>query len=167
MHNTPKTVLAACALALLAGCSTVGHQYPFPKDSEPSAELQVQSKAVYLLTLNEKGCYTGKTYVDGSPGAMPVKVVPDKPLVISYEENVCMVPATFTPEKDGHYRLVAVEGHTPSDPGVPFLQSMMHIHDRQCIVSVVEIDAEGLPLRPVKVKELRPQQAGITCIRFR
>ena len=109
-------------------------------------------------TLNEKGCYAGKTYVDGSPGSIPVKVVPDQPLVISYEENVCMTPATFTPQKDGRYRLIATEGHKPSDPDVPFLQSMMHIHDRQCLASVAEVDADGEPVKPIKVKRFDPDR---------
>lgn len=162
-----RTILVLCASSVLAACTTVGKSYPFPHDSEPSSELQIQGKAVYLLTLNDKGCYAGKTYVDGGPGAMPVRVVPDKPLVISYEENACMLPATFTPQKDARYRLIAVEGHKPSDPGVPFLQSMMHIHDRQCVVSVVEMDADGQSVKPVKLKGLRPQQTGFTCIKFR
>lgn len=106
----------ACAFALLAGCTTIGHPYPFPVGSEPSAELRIQGVGVHLLTLNEKGCYTGKTSVDGGPGAMPLKVVPGSPLVISYEENACMMPASFTPEKDAHYLLIAAEGAKPSDP---------------------------------------------------
>ncbi|MEX3842336.1 hypothetical protein [Paraburkholderia sp. BR10882] len=167
MKSIQKKFATFLTLAYLAGCTTVGHPYPFPKDSEPSAELQIQGKAVYLLTLNEKGCYTGKTYLDGSPGAMPVKVVPDRPLVISYEENVCMLPASFTPQKDGRYRLVAWEGHKPADADMSFFQSMMHVHDRQCVVDVVEVDSEGAPVNAVKVTALRPRQTAFTCIKFR
>ncbi|WP_069262058.1 hypothetical protein [Paraburkholderia nodosa] len=167
MKSIKNNLSLFLTLAFLTGCTTVGHPYPFPNDSEPSAALQIEGKAVYLLTLNEKGCYTGKTYVDGSPGAMPVKVVPDKPLVISYEENVCMLPASFTPQKDGRYRLVAWEGHKPSDPDMSFFQSMMRVHDRQCIVGVMEISPAGEPVKAVKVTELRPRQTALTCIKFR
>lgn len=164
---TKTRLITACMLVMLAGCTTVGHPYPFPKDSEPSAELQIQGKAVYLLTVNEKGCYAGKTYIDGSPGAAPVKIVPDKPLTISYEEKVCMLPASFTPQKGGRYRLVAWEGHKPIDPSMQFFQSMMHVHDRKCVVGVAEVSPEGEPVKPVKVMELHPKQTGFTCIKFR
>jgi hypothetical protein len=162
-----SSITIACTFALLAGCTTIGHPYPFPKDSEPAAELQIQGTGVYLLTLNEKGCYTGKTSVDGRPGAMPVKVVPDSPLVISYEENVCMMPAIFTPQKDAHYLLVAAEGARPSDPNTSFLASLTHAPQRQCAVGVFELDSEGHPAKPVKVTAVRPRQTGLTCIKFR
>lgn len=120
-----------------------------------------------LLTLNEKGCYTGKTSVDGSPGAVPVKVVPGSPLVISYEQNACMMPATFTPQKDAHYLLIAEEGAKPSDPSSSFVGLLMHAPQRQCAVGVFELDGEGQPLKPVKVTAVRPRQTGLTCIKFR
>ncbi|MBU7437365.1 hypothetical protein [Paraburkholderia fungorum] len=160
-------ITIACALALLAGCTSVGHPYPFPKDSEPAADLRIQGAGVYLLTLNEKGCYTGKTSVDGSPGAVPVKVVPGSPLVISYEQNACMMPATFTPQKDAHYLLIAEEGAKPSDPSSSFVGLLMHAPQRQCAVGVFELDGEGQPLKPVKVTAVRPRQTGLTCIKFR
>ena len=78
-----------------------------------------------------------------------------------------MMPASFTPQKDARYRLIARDGHKPADPDVPFFQSMMHIHDRECVVSVVEVDGDGQPVRPVKIKGLRPQQTALTCIKFR
>ncbi|WP_449180639.1 hypothetical protein [Trinickia sp. YCB016] len=162
-----STLAITFTLALAAGCTTVGHPYPFPQDGEPSAELQIQGRSVYLLTFNQKGCYTGKTHVDGGPGAMPVKVVPDKPLVISYEENVCMMPSTFTPQKDGHYRLIALEGPKAPDKDLNFFQLIGRQEERQCVVAVTELDSEGQPAQPVKVKVVRAHQVSFACIKFR
>lgn len=165
--KSTKTLAFALLPVFIAACTTVGKPYPFPHDGEPSAELEVRGNDVYLLTLNHKGCYTGKTHVEGGPGAQPVRVVPDVPLVISYEENVCMMPATFTPKKDTRYRLIAAEGPRLPAADESFFQTLWHVHERQCRVGVAEVDTDGKPLKPVKVTELRPRQTGVACIRFR
>jgi hypothetical protein len=165
---TQSKLLALALLpALIAGCTTVGKPYPFPRDGEPSAQVEVRGNDVYLLTLNEKGCYTGKTHVESGPGKPPIKVVPGVPLYLSYEENVCLMPVRFTPQKDVKYRVIAAEGPQPLDADASFLQTLWHVHDRQCVVGAMEVDADGKPVKPIKVTELRPHQAGLACIRFR
>lgn len=164
----PSKLLAFTLLsALIAGCTTVGKPYPFPHDGEPSAEVEIRGNGVYLLTLNEKGCYTGKTRIDHGPATPPIKVVPDVPLYLSYEENVCMMPVRFTPQKDAKYRLIAAEGPSVTDADASFFETLRHVHERQCVVGVMEVDTDDKPLKPVKVTELRPRQAGLTCIKFR
>lgn len=143
-------ITIACVFSLLAGCTTIGHPYPFPKDSEPAADLRIQGTGVYLLTLNEKGCYTGKTSVDGSPGAVPVKVVPGSPLVISYEQNVCMMPATFTPQKDAHYLLIAEEGAKPSDPTSSFVGLLVHTPSGNAPLASSNLITKGNRLSPLR-----------------
>lgn len=162
-----KSLSFASVLVSVAACTSVGKPYPFPQNDAPSAELQVQGSSIYLLATNEKDCYVGKTHVDGKPGAMPVRVAPDKPLIVSYEENVCMLTATFTPRSGAHYRLIAGEGPKPSDPNASFFQSLGDANLRQCVVGVVEIDGDGQPIGPVKLKALKPRQTGLTCIKFR
>jgi len=163
----PKFLAFALLPALIAGCTTVGKPYPFPHDGEPSAQVEIRGTGVYLLTLNEKGCYTGKTRVDHGPGAPPIDVVPDAPLYLSYEENVCMMPVRFTPQKGMKYRLIAAEGPKLPDADASFFEILREVHQRQCVVGVMEVDADDKPVKPVKVTALRPHQAGITCIRFR
>lgn len=162
-----KSLAFALLPALIAGCTTVGKPYPFPHDGEPSAEVEIRGNAVYVLTLNKKGCYTGKTRVDHGRGAPPIKVVPDVPLYLSYEENVCMMPVRFTPQKGAKYRLMAAEGPKLPDADESFFQTLRQVHERQCVVGVMKVDADDKPLEPIKVTALRPHQAGITCIRFR
>ncbi|WP_144157889.1 hypothetical protein [Paraburkholderia sp. BCC1885] len=95
-----------------------------------------------------------------------MKIVPAKPLVISYEKNACLLTAAFSPKKDAHYWLIATEGRKPLDPDASFLSSLMHVRDRECDVGVAELDNEGHPLTPVRLTQLKPRQTGLTCIRF-
>ncbi|WP_321784005.1 hypothetical protein [Paraburkholderia sp. J94] len=162
-----STIIIACLGALLAGCTTLGKPYPFPKDSEPSADLRVSGAGVYLLSFNEKDCYAGKTLVDGNPDAAPVKVVPDKPLVISYEGDGCMMQAKFTPRQGTHYLMVAQEGRAPSDPNRSWLSALGHVNDYQCIMAAIEVDNDGHPATPVKLRKVSPRQKGLTCIKLR
>ena len=77
-----------------------------------------------------------------------------------------MLTVTFIPRSGAHYRLIAGEGPKPSDPDASFFRSLGDAYKRQCVVSVTEIDADGLPVSPVKMKALKPRQAGLTCIKL-
>ena len=94
---------------------------------------------VYLLTLNEKGCYTGKTFVDGKPDATPVKVVPGKLLVLSYEASSCLLPFGFTPQQDGRY-VVTVSNQASAPPAQTFLQALATagLNYRTCTARVTD-----------------------------
>ena len=121
---------------------------------------------MYLLTVNDKGCYRGKTLVDGRDGAAPVKVKPDTRLFLSYE-GTCLMTLGFTPQADGRYRIMTAERRKPSDPDEPFWKAIGALRMQQCMVAVRDISAgEDAPV-PVKPKELSPKQSGITCIKFR
>jgi hypothetical protein len=160
-------ILIACMGVLLAGCTSLGKPYPFPKDSEPSADVRIKGNGIYLISFNDKDCYAGKTLVDGTPNSTPVKVVPDQPLVVSYEGDGCMMQAKFTPRKDTHYLMVAQEGLAPSDPNRSWLSAFAHAGDYQCIMAAIEVDNDGHPLTPVKLRKVSPRQKGLTCIKLR
>lgn len=75
--------------------------------------------------------------------------------------------AAFTPQKDARYRLTAVTGGKLPDADVSFSLSARDEQDRKCIVGVMEIDGDGQPVRPVKLKKLQPQMTAFACIKFR
>jgi hypothetical protein len=156
----------AMTFALLSGCTTVGHVYPFPTGSEPAAELKVNGGPVYLLTVNEKGCYTGKTLVDGKPDAAPVKVVPGKLLVLSYEAS-CLLPFGFTPQQDGRY-VVTVSDQASPPPAQTFLQALATagLNYRTCTARVTDDTDDGHPA-PVEARKLSIVHAGLACIKLR
>lgn len=155
----------AWTLALLSGCTTVGHVYPFPTGSEPAAELKVNGGPVYLLTLNEKGCYTGKTLVDGNPDAAAVKVVPGKPLVLSYEAS-CLMPFGFTPQQGSRYEVTVSDQPSVLETKT-FLQALATAGTsyRTCTARVIDETDDAHPT-PVKAKKKSVVHAGLTCIKF-
>ncbi|WP_155639839.1 hypothetical protein [Burkholderia cepacia] len=160
-----KNYSFALLLTLLTGCSTVGTRYPYPKDGEPSADIQVIGGPVYLITTNEKGCYRGKTLIDNAPGAAPVKVKPNSRLVLLYE-GTCLMTFGFVPRQDGRYRIMTSEGVAPGIPNASFWQSLTHAGMRQCIVALNDISDGEDASQPVKLKELHPKKTGFTCIKF-
>jgi hypothetical protein len=160
-RRLPITLL----LALLTGCSTIGAQYPYPKDGEPAAELNVVGGPIYLLTTNEKGCYIGKTRIDSAPGAPPVRIKPDTRLVLSYE-GTCFMTVGFVPRKDARYRILTSEGAVPGSPNASLWKTLAQVNMRQCLVYLTDISAGEDAPQPVKLRELHPKQTGFTCIKF-
>lgn len=160
-----KSVIAG-AFALLAGCSTVGHRYPFPSDSEPAAELKVNGGPVYLMTTNEKGCYTGKTLVDGAPHAAPVRVIPGKRLVLSYEAS-CLMPFSFTPQQGSRYEVTVSDRPSAGPEAKTFLQALASVGTtyRTCSASVID-DTDDAHPAPVEAKNMAISHAGLACIKF-
>ena len=155
----------ALLLTLLSGCSTVGTGYPYPKEGEPSADLKVIGGPVYLVTTNEKGCYTGKTLIDSRPGVSPVKVKPDTRLVLSYE-GTCLITFAFVPRQDARYRIVTAEGAAPGSPDASLWKTLTQLNMRQCVVALNDVSAGEDASEPIKPTELRPKQTGLTCIKF-
>lgn len=157
----------AWAFTLLSGCTTIGHGYPFPTGSEPAAELKVNGGPVYLLTLNDKGCYTGKTLIGGNSKATPVKVVPGKLLVLSYEAS-CLMPVGFTPQRGNRYDVTVSDQASAPPEAKTFLQALATAGTRYrtCAVRVIDATDAAHP-EPVKAKKMSIVHAGLACIKFR
>lgn len=158
-------VTAVCALTFLAGCSSMGQRYPFPAGSEPSASLQAQGNDLYLLTVDDKGCYAGKTRLPHEAGYTPVKVVPNQPLIIESDDEIVMT-VTFTPREKGRYWLTSVSGPLETSPDETFFQSMMRGQRRVHIMSVSEMDDATQQLKPVKLKQIYPKSKSLTCVKL-
>jgi hypothetical protein len=158
-------IAAICAAGFLPGCTSLGQAYPFPTRNEPSALLQAQGQALFLLTVDEKGCYVGKTRLPRSAAVTPVKVVPNQRLLVAYE-NSCLLTAAFTPRAGAHYWLTAVEGPVPDKPDATFFQAFIHAKDRQCVMGVTEMDEATQQLTPVQLRKVLPHQKSLTCIKL-
>jgi hypothetical protein len=160
-----KLVVAVGIAALLAGCKSLGTPYPFPTGDDASATLQAQGHDLYLLTLNEKGCYTGKTLLPANAASTPVKVVPNQRLIIEYD-NGCVITAAFTPREGAHYWLNAVEGPVESPANETFFQAIVRGKRRQCVVGVTEMDDATQQLTPVRLTKVSPHQKSLACIKL-
>jgi hypothetical protein len=159
-------VVSVCMATLLAGCSmSLGQRYPFPSREEPSASLQAQGRELFLITVDEKGCYSGKTHLSPDAAVNPVRIVPNQRLIIEYE-NSCLLTAAFTPREGARYWLSAVEGPVPDKPNKTSFQLLALGKQRQCLMGVTEMDDATQVLKPVQLEKLMPRISSFGCMKL-
>lgn len=157
-------------VVLLSACS--GVQYKEPTGSESSATLYVDAgsyraaandegsfikqrvgdSTVYINTVDDEGCYIGKTTISKS-----IKLYAGRSAILTYRDgaydNFCRILVSFIPEKDEEYKFI----------GKNVNKSALGDNKPHCSVSIKRMGSDV----PVVVKRLRPRQAGLACIKFK
>ena len=149
--------LSLLALSLCA-CSSVGVQYAQPNASQDSADYI--GPGTYINSFNDKGCYTGRTFVKDK-----IKLLADKEVVVAYEaepgQNLfCRVLFSFVPEKNEKYQIQS--GISTGPTGGKSLFGNPN-ERTSCVVVLEKVDATGVKT-PVTVTGLK-LQTGFACIK--
>ena len=156
-------MVLGCAV-LAVGCSSVGVRYVSADDVPDAAEI-VDGGATYINSVNDKGCYSGRTELGKS-----FKLRPGQQVVLTQEAEFvsgvfgprmfCRVIVAFTPQASKRY---AVRRNivTLKDAGKNLFGNSV---DRQaCVLNVLELVKDGsLTAVPTEPRLL----SGLGCIRF-
>jgi hypothetical protein len=159
---------AACAssLAAMIGCTSIGEQYVPPSSSQPSATLVPKEGNVFINTHDEKGCYQGRTEIQGEK---EFKLRPGRETIFVYEmqgaptffasaaaDSVCRAVVSFVPQEGAYYTITSTGAETT-------LRADGKQRWRYCGAAVSRRNADGT-FEPVLVKKLMLQQRSINCI---
>lgn len=122
----------------------------------------IDGRGVFINSVNEKGCYTGRTAMGKN-----FKLHPGTEVVLAAESaggalgpsNFCRAIIAFTPQAQARY---AVRSEIVPIPIKGLLGEQKTV--RGCQLSMVHVDESGAE-RPVAV-EPRVLRTGFACIRF-
>ena len=107
------------------GCQSLGDQYISPTSTQPNATFETGYDVTYLISHNEKGCFSGRTKIKVGDDFL---LEPGKEVDIQYQgqwapsreaypmdDSFCAVGFGFVPEEGAHYsfavtRVQAVRG---------------------------------------------------------
>lgn len=157
-----QTKLPLLFLALAAtGCASVGVQYPTEQAGPDAAEV-IDGRGVYINSVNDKGCYSGRTAMSRN-----FKLLPGKEVVLAAESaggalgqsNFCRALIAFTPQPRARY---ALRSEIVSTSFKGFFGGQTTV--RGCKLNLVQVDAVGTE-KPVAT-ETRVLRNGFACIRF-
>jgi hypothetical protein len=162
----------ACAvfpvMMLVSGCGSwfASKPYAFPGPAEPSATIRMADQsytALRVMTMDDAGCYAGYSHVPYSNGFWQAAVIPDKRLVLQYEEQGpvgrCQITFSFTPEQGADY-LLKPGSWSEKAPGlIPGF-----VHDRNyCGIGAVRRKGTEERVEPLQGLNVR---FGLKCIRL-
>ena len=139
----------------------MGVQYPSELAGPDAAEV-IDGRGLLINSVNEKGCYTGRTAMGKN-----FKLHPNKEVVLTAESsgamlgpsNFCRAIVAFTPRPHAHY---AVRSELVPTPVKGFFGEQKNVHG--CKLSVLQVDERGSET-PI-VAEPRVLSTGFACIRF-
>jgi hypothetical protein len=120
-----KFLCVSITAVLFAGCQSLGDQYISPSSTQPNATFQTGYDVTYLISHNEKGCFSGRTKIKIGDNFL---LEPEKEVDVQYQgqwapsreaypidDSFCTFEFGFVPEEGAHYsfavsRVQAVRG---------------------------------------------------------
>ena len=157
-----KLLLLASAF-ILSACASVGMQYSPPTAQDDSAELLSGGEGVFIVNIDDNGCYAGRTKVEDT-----IRLHANRSVIVSHEgfidlrqEYFCRSQFSFVPEKGRLYRMKSEVRERDTGRktifGNPFSV-------RYCAARVERVNADGMS-EEVNVTPLAMRQRALTCIR--
>ncbi len=151
-ENMRYFIMVPLCIKLLAGCGgTIISQvkYEEPLSSVPSAIALVRDQTLYVMEVDERGCYYQNTMIhhqnyrdDGIEASYRIKSGIKQTLVHSkqFREGSCGKTYTFVPKEGAKYRFNA----TLTDPEGSFISNMFKKkHGVKCNLYLMEEAADG------------------------
>jgi hypothetical protein len=160
-----KTYVLSLTLVLSA-CTSVGVQYVPPTEPEAAAEFK-GGPGVHVVSFDSKGCYSGRTHVDGS-----IRLHANQAVIVSDERkfyqrqdpaqaHFCRNQISFVPGKDGIYQFRSEVREREIDKKTLFGNPVAISY---CTSIIEKIDADGT-IKEIPSTAVAMRQRALACIK--